>query len=357
MKKNHLFCLRNPECEHGVMVENCGLWPNLKKLPDGNPGVFCYDRPSHGYGCGNISLWVGDKTCAGWKFRSTVSDHEESPDCVRMNHAAGVSRDSLVHVIVSGYSKNRAAPLLPLQCCTSQDSGMTWKRELLPLDKELVPFGDISEDEQGFLHFGCHRNTGGKIDAFEVVMDSASRNFQILPISPDSGEVSLLQTGSGIWYAVARDTSDRGRNYRNSAAASDFLILLRREKNLKTWEKICNLTIPGQIPRHLLEMPDGSLLLTYGSRITGLSGVQAMRGSPDGKTWTPCVTLAACEGPSDCGYPSSILMEDGRIVTAYYAGGDPDNRPELYNFPDRTCYHAAWCAYAGSLFEDWKLRR
>jgi hypothetical protein len=97
-------------------------------------------------------------------------------------------------------------------------------------------------------------------------------------------------------------------------------MLLRSPDGL-AWEVDPNpLTVQGQHPGHFLELRDGRLLLTYGTRITGLYGVCARISQDKGKTWSVAKVLVGAPGPMDCGYPSSVELPDGMIVTAYYAG-------------------------------------
>ena len=60
-----------------------------------------------------------------------------------------------------------------------------------------------------------------------------------------------------------------------------------------------------------------------GIRIAGRHGVCAKLSSDDGKTWSGPVRLAQSLSP-DCGYPSSVQLDNGNIVTAYYSRQAPE---------------------------------
>ena len=64
----------------------------------------------------------------------------------------------------------------------------------------------------------------------------------------------------------------------------------------------------------------GGWLLTYGRRLPPF-GVQGMLSNDDGKTWDTehKLLLVGDVRQRDCGYPSSAQMDDGTIVTVYYA--------------------------------------
>mgnify|MGYP001113241880 CR=1 FL=1 len=50
----------------------------------------------------------------------------------------------------------------------------------------------------------------------------------------------------------------------------------------------------------------------------GYHGVAARIALPDAQTWGPPLYLLNYGGPADGGYPSSVQLADGTIVTAYY---------------------------------------
>jgi hypothetical protein len=72
------------------------------------------------------------------------------------------------------------------------------------------------------------------------------------------------------------------------------------------------------------------VLLSHGERRAGIQGV-GVRVSPDGaRTWSPVSLPIARALNSDCGYPSSVQLRGGRIMTAYYAKGTPTH-PKTYH--------------------------
>ena len=78
------------------------------------------------------------------------------------------------------------------------------------------------------------------------------------------------------------------------------------------------------------------------SRIPGLFGV-VMRTSDDGgESWSAPFVLISMPGSdwhkTDCGYPSSVQLDDGTIVTAYYFG---PKKPEwaAHGLPWHQRYH------------------
>jgi hypothetical protein len=87
-----------------------------------------------------------------------------------------------------------------------------------------------------------------------------------------------------------------------------------------TWASSGVASLAGQHPAHLLELSDGRVLLVYGLRNPGLYGVAARLSKDQGQTWGQPQILVDLGGSKvDCGYPASVQVEDGTIVTAYYA--------------------------------------
>ena len=96
--------------------------------------------------------------------------------------------------------------------------------------------------------------------------------------------------------------------------------LFKSIENGTKWEKTAQISLPMQIPGDLARLRDGTILLTYGSRISGIYGVIMRISKDDGATWSLPRQLITIPERSDCGYPSSVQVEDGTIVTAYYFG-------------------------------------
>ncbi len=123
-------------------------------------------------------------------------------------------------------------------------------------------------------------------------------------------ECAPLHLGNGRWIAVIRTHSPANMH------------LLRSTDDGATWIDTGSITRPSEHPAHLLRLADGRVLLTYGNRINGQRGVDARFSSDEGATWTPAVRLIDLP-EVDLGYPSSVQLADGKIVTAYYAAKGP----------------------------------
>ena len=107
-------------------------------------------------------------------------------------------------------------------------------------------------------------------------------------------------------------------------------VMMRQTRSLDggtTWEAITPTSISG-LPPHLLVLADGRLLAVYGRRTKdrGGFGEYASVSSDGGRTWDFEVKLSgSCN--NDLGYPASVEIEPGAVLTVYYQqppeGGKP----------------------------------
>ena len=73
----------------------------------------------------------------------------------------------------------------------------------------------------------------------------------------------------------------------------------------------------GGNPPMLSRLPDGRIVLVYGVRKPPY-GIRARISPDDGETWGEEVFLRQDGGSRDLGYPRSVLLEEGTLVTVYY---------------------------------------
>ncbi len=71
------------------------------------------------------------------------------------------------------------------------------------------------------------------------------------------------------------------------------------------------------LPSHLLRLKDGRLLMTYGHRRTPF-GNQARVSADHGRTWSEPLVISADGASGDLGYPSTVQIDDGSLLTVWY---------------------------------------
>jgi sugar lactone lactonase YvrE len=318
------------EIQRVAAVKEVCAWPNLTLMPDGTITAVIHNQPAHGLREGDIDCY-GSSDGLKWEKRSTITQHE--PGTIRMNHAAGLAKNGDLVVICSGWTDHKQ-PERPKQpkfrdgilsnwVLRSKDGGRSWeKRAEFPKAEtgwtEHIPFGDIWAGSDGTLHTSCYQ--GLLTDPAKSFKTKQYRSAHF--ISKDDGwtwemgsvigerhnETDLFPLGGKSWLAAAR---------------VDAMELFRSDDDGKTWQAPQRVTGRNEINGHLTRLQDGRLLLTYGVRVAGRHGVCAKFSKDDGRTWSEPVRLARSFG-TDCGYPSSVQLADGRIVTAYYAKDAPE---------------------------------
>ncbi|MCB1236647.1 MAG: exo-alpha-sialidase [Verrucomicrobiae bacterium] len=318
--------------ERVVAVENVCAWPNLTLMPDGTVIAVFFNQPAHGTREGDIDCYASRDGLV-WEKRSTVTAHD--PRTVRMNHAAGLARNGDLVVLCSGWTdvkqdeRPKQAPfrdnILRSWVSRSKDGGRTWeKRDAFPAAEgdwsEHIPFGDIWAGEDGALHTSCYQ--GEFVDPSKSTKTKGWRSWHfqsdddgstwraVSIIGPKHNETDIFPLGGDKWLAAAR---------------IDAMELFRSDDNGATWTGPERVTEKNEINGQLAKLKDGRLLLSYGVRVDGRRGVLAKLSDDDGRTWGEPLRIAAVTDGADCGYPSSVQLPNGKIVTAWYANRTPDH--------------------------------
>lgn len=105
---------------------------------------------------------------------------------------------------------------------------------------------------------------------------------------------------------------------------SGHVAMLRSQDLGRTWSSPVQVTRDGEHPADLTVLSSSRILLTFGRRIRPL-GCGALLSDDGGHTWDfDKEVLLAGDGVEngDLGYPSTVQLADGHIVTVlYYASG------------------------------------
>jgi len=129
---------------------------------------------------------------------------------------------------------------------------------------------------------------------------------------PGHDETALLEVAPGRILAFTRAEGSTTHGVEMSESTDDG----------RTWSRPMSLLKPKQWPADVCQLRSGRLLLTYGNR-TGPFGVGAVLSHDGGRTWDyeHRVLLAWDCQNTDCGYPSTVQLDDGTIVTLLYEVG------------------------------------
>ncbi|HOB73004.1 MAG TPA: sialidase family protein [Phycisphaerae bacterium] len=84
----------------------------------------------------------------------------------------------------------------------------------------------------------------------------------------------------------------------------------------KTWSVPRTIGVWG-LPSHLLRLKNGHLLMTYGYRRPPF-GNQARLSTDNGKSWSEPIIISGDGIGVDLGYPSTVELENGELLTVWY---------------------------------------
>ena len=84
----------------------------------------------------------------------------------------------------------------------------------------------------------------------------------------------------------------------------------------KTWTVPKSIDVWG-LPSHLLKLKDGRFVMTYGYRRKPF-GNQARISADQGRSWSEPLTISADGEAGDLGYPSTVELADGTLLTVWY---------------------------------------
>lgn len=319
-----------------VSIDNVCAWPNLTKLDDGSIHASIFNQPSHARLEGSVEVWSTYDGGLFWQKSGVATAHDKGTN--RMNVAAGKNGKGELVVVASGWelkpgetpeARKELVRVLRAWVSISSDGGKRWKtyKNVFPEAEEgmteFIPFGDVLEAQDGSLRVLAYAQSldkaVNKVSMFRS--DDQGKSWRwISHLSDATGptefagghnETAFFQTGPTTWIAAARRWK--------AGAAMDLFI---SEDDGTSWEYQHALTEERQHPGHITALANGDLLLTYGNRIPGEFGVAVKFSSDKGKSWSEEYLVISDLKSRDCGYPASVQLPDGSILTAYYSNGN-----------------------------------
>lgn len=312
--------------ERNLVVGGQGYFPVAIRLRDKRIAVVLRGGAPHLGIAGRLDMVFSSDEGKTWTSPVTVVD---TPIDDR-NPAFGQAADG---ALVVGYyrtarydEKGNYSPKLDKLRDTwvtrSTDGGKTWTDPAQIDVSEFgwgSPFGKmVTLPDRRLLMaiYGGSRRAAGE-------NPSAERDHSYVYSSDDDGQTWKFLSEIGDGKQQLNETAlVRLRSGRLVAAVRSRegeLWISESDDSGQTWSVCRRATPKGAIPADLVELEDGRLWLTVGNRI-GPYGAVGLIGGPDAKfDWSRRVTLVSDARTTDCGYPSSVLLNDGRLLTVYYA--------------------------------------
>ena len=211
----------------------------------------------------------------------------------------------------------------------SSDHGHTWTKP--KFGKDSIHGGlELADGSLLVASYMSEKDFVG-VYAAKTVNDKWQKIAEVNSPNPDSlrfGEPHILQLSSGRIIMMIRATT---KPY-NDLDPRCFLYGTYSDDNGKTWAEPYKTPLWG-FPPHLLQLSDGRILCTYGYRRPPFGQRACI--SDDGITWKKENELILRDDAfnKDLGYPVSVELEPGKILSVYYQP-DPNDGDQRMTPPD-----------------------
>jgi len=194
----------------------------------------------------------------------------------------------------------------------STDGGVTWST---PYDSIVnSPHGPIQLADGRQLYAGKDLWKSGQwIGVCESTDDGRSwKKLAMIPTRAGDDpseyhELHAVEATNGTIVVQIRNNNPANRSETLQTESPD---------GGKTWSVPHSIGVWG-LPSHLLRLRDGRLLMSYGYRRKPF-GNQARISTDHGKTWSEPITVSGDGDLGDLGYPSTVELQDGTLLTAWY---------------------------------------
>lgn len=211
----------------------------------------------------------------------------------------------------------------------SEDGGTKWSKKINPCVG--APHGPIQLADGRLLYVGNVKgSTAGKAGspygpslAVAESRDDARTWRVIAPIPVRKGDLAsnyhephMVETGDGRLVVHIRNHNEQDKG---------VILQCESRDGGKSWSEPHATGLLG-LPAHLLRLKDGRLLTTYGYRHDPYGNRIAVS-NDHGRTWSRPIALSAEAARRDIGYPSSIELPDGTMLSVWYEALPCDATP------------------------------
>jgi sialidase-1 len=195
----------------------------------------------------------------------------------------------------------------------STDGGKSWSARIPTIVNS--PHGPIQLKDGRLLYAGKQLWTGDKKVGVAESKDDGLTWQWLAEIPTRKGddaakayhELHAVEAADGTLIAQIRN---------HSAANKGETLQSESKDGGKTWSEPHSIGVWG-LPSHLLRLRDGRLLMTYGHRRKPY-GNQARISKDNGKIWGEAMIISGDGIGGDLGYPSTVELADGTLLTVWY---------------------------------------
>lgn len=315
-----------PEYYHG--------WPTLARRSNGELLVVCSGgREHHVCPFGRVDLIRSKDSGQTWSYPRVVLDGPiDDRDAGVLETAKGsiliTTFTSLAYEASLAKQTGEAAPrwkaahervnasqrkqALDVWMIRSTDGGVTFSgRYRVPVNS---PHGPVQLSDGRLLYAGkALWAEGSRVGVCESRDDGQSWSW-LADIPTRDGdqhgnyhELHAVEAADGTIIVQIRNHNAKNAGETLQCESSD---------GGKTWSTPRSIGVWG-LPSHLLRLKDGRLLMSYGHRRQPF-GNQARLSEDHGKSWSDPIIISGDGIGGDLGYPSTVELDNGHLVTVWY---------------------------------------
>ncbi len=210
----------------------------------------------------------------------------------------------------------------------STDGGITWSKRYPTIVNS--PHGPIQLSDGRLLYAGKQLWTDDK--AVGVCQsDDDGQSWHFLAQIParagddpkDYHELHAVETDDGRILVQIRNHNQANKGETLQCESSDGGTSWTRPHSIGVWG----------LPSFLTRLRDGRILMSYGHRRPPF-GNQARISDDGGRSWSEAMIISADGVGGDLGYPSTVQIDDGTLITVWYE--------KLNEFPRAVLRQARW---------------
>lgn len=341
-------------CENSKSMFNYFAWPSVGRLPDGNLAMVC-----SGYRIGHVDAfgkavicYSGDEGKRWTRPMPFIDTAEDDRDCGILVYNGKVMLNTFNNGVEGQW----------IMC-----AGRHYNYQPRDLNEAYLKHVDAkAEDEKHFgslyvlsddgYHFSEIYRSPVQSPHGPCILPDGKRLFVGIPFSIDnvtdkiSLEVYSIDEEENFVHLSSIPSAEGCRFDEPHAIALDDRVVLHIREDAsftiwqtesfdwgKTWTEPRKLDIENGSPPHLLQLSNGVLISVYGRRKAPY-GQRVMISKDKGQTWDVDYVLRD-DGPSlDLGYPASVELKDGSILTVYYQQEDEEGpcviMQSIWNLPE-----------------------
>ena len=273
-------------------------------------------------------LWLGEKKLLVTWFIHPAAVYLDQY-ARWMKNSASVAEAPVVLGALADWEQYRGRPLLGGSFVRrSCDGGMTWGETVrVPVS---APHGPNRLADGRLLYAGKQMYSAEEADGAVAVYESGDEGMSWRRLaeifSPDGTvpdhfhEPHVLELADGALLCAIRAQGD-------SLPLPFTFYTCRSSDGGKTWSELVPSGICGS-PPHLLRHSSGAVVCSYGRREAPY-GERACVSWDGGRTWTEEYILRDDAPDGDLGYPASVELPGGDILTVYYQKYTNGEKPSL----------------------------